>query len=147
MPVFSRSPPPPPPPPPPPASWLPILLVHIGSEVKRRQIQSQSYKFTEFGKISNLWVLHVTHLLKMFDKMCKYEIDPASVVEDTKPTWFCPRDGQTDRWTRWNQYTPFQISWSGVYNVSYNMIICVLFKSKPHVFTFMHLFSNSLNKK
>ena len=34
----------------PAASWLPILLSHIGSRVKRRQ--SQSYKFKEFAKIS-----------------------------------------------------------------------------------------------
>ena len=35
----------------PAASWLPILLSHIGSQVRRRQ--SQSYKFKEFDKISN----------------------------------------------------------------------------------------------
>ena len=41
----------------PTASWLPILLSHIGSQVKRRQ--SQSYKFKEFAKISNLiWNKH-----------------------------------------------------------------------------------------
>ena len=38
--------------------------------------------------------LHKTHLLKLLDKMCKYEMDPASIVEDTERTWFCP---QTDR--------------------------------------------------
>ena len=45
-----------PPPPPPPTttttitttSWLPILLSHIGSQVKR--IQSQIYTFKEFAK-------------------------------------------------------------------------------------------------
>ena len=35
----------------PAASWLPIPLSHIGSQVKRRQ--SQSYKFKEFAKISS----------------------------------------------------------------------------------------------
>ena len=35
----------------PAASWLPILLSHIGYQVKWRQ--SQSYKFKEFVKISN----------------------------------------------------------------------------------------------
>ena len=34
----------------PTASWSPILLSHIGSQVKRRQ--SQSYKFKEFAKIA-----------------------------------------------------------------------------------------------
>ena len=32
--------------------------------------------------------------------MCKYDMDPASIVEDTERTRFCPQtDGQTDRWT------------------------------------------------
>ena len=40
--------------------------------------------------------LHATHLLKLLDKMCKYEMDPMSILEDTERTRFCP---QTDRWT------------------------------------------------
>ena len=44
---------------------------------------------------------HATHLLKLVDKMCKYEMDPTSIVEDTERTRFCPQtdrrtDGQTD---------------------------------------------------
>ena len=82
----------------PAASWLPIPLSHIGSQVKRRQ--SQSYKLKKFAKISNFWILkralHATHLLKLLDKMCKYEMDPMSIVEDTERTRFCP---QTDRRT------------------------------------------------
>ena len=89
----------------PAASWLPILLSHIGSQVKRRQ--SQSYKFKEFAKVSNFWILkqtlYATKLLKLLDKMCKYEMDPMSIVEDTERTRFCP---QMDRRTRCNQYTP-----------------------------------------
>ena len=82
------SPPPPPPQPPPPTPhppWLPILLIHIGPQYKTRQ--SQNYKFNEFGKTSNL---------KMLDKMCKYEMDLASIVEDTERTRFCR---QTNRRT------------------------------------------------
>ena len=60
---------------------------------------------------SNFWIwkraLHATHLLKLLDKMCKYEMDPMSIVEDTERTWFCP---QTDRRTRWYQYTPLSTS-------------------------------------
>ena len=51
-------------------------------------------------------ILHGTHLLMLFDKICKYEMDPASVVEDTERTWFHP---EKDRWTDgqgWNQYIP-----------------------------------------
>ena len=40
------------------ATWLPILLSHIGSQVKRRQ--SQSYKFKEFAKIANILILKQT---------------------------------------------------------------------------------------
>ena len=80
-------------------------------------IPSQSYKFKEFAKISNFLIfkqtLHWTHLLKLLDKMCKYKMDPANLVEDTERTPFCPL---TDRRTRWNQYTPFQLHWSGGYN-------------------------------
>ena len=41
----------------------------------------------------------------MLDKMHKYEIDPAIIVEDIERT-------QVDRWRRWNQYAPFQLHWS-----------------------------------
>ena len=46
----------------------------------------------------------MTHLLKLLDNMCKYEMDPMSIVEDTERTLFCPQtdrrmDGQMDRQT------------------------------------------------
>ena len=46
--------------------------------------------------------LYTPYLLKLLDKMCKYEIDPTSIVEDTEWTRFCPQtdsrtDGQTDK--------------------------------------------------
>ena len=46
--------------------------------------------------------------MKFLDKMCKYAKDPATIVEDTGWTRFCPQtdrrtdgqmDGQTDMWT------------------------------------------------
>ena len=60
--------------------------------------------------------LHATHLLKLLDKMCKYEMDPMSIVEDTERTRFCPqtdrrRDGQGD-----TSIPPYQLRWSGGYN-------------------------------
>ena len=67
--------------------WLPILVIHIRSQIKTRQ--SRSYKFKKIAKNSNLEILqetlHATHLLKLLDNMHKYEIDP------TRQT-----DGQTD---------------------------------------------------
>ena len=87
--------------------WIPS---HIGSQVKRWQ--SQSYKFKEFAKISNFWILkqtfHATHFLKLLDKMCKYEMDPMSIVEDTERTRFCP---QTDKVKP--VYTPFNFVEAG----------------------------------
>ena len=85
---------------PPVTLWLPILLIHIESQVKPRQ--SQSYKFEKLAK--NFEILqkssHATHLLKLLNKLCKYEMDPASIVDVTERTRFCPQtDGQMDRRT------------------------------------------------
>ena len=115
----------------PAASWLPMPLSHIGSKVKGRQ--SQSYKFKKIAKISNFWILkralHATHLLKLLDKMCEYEMDPMSILEDTEWTRFCP---QTDRRTRWYQYTPFQLRWSGGIMTKSNLDFQVKFDLKSH---------------
>ena len=52
--------------------------------------QSQRCKFKEIAKNSNFIIFHetqcATHLLKLVDKMCKYEMDLASIVEDTERT-------------------------------------------------------------
>ena len=53
--------------------------------------------------------------------MCKYEMDPMNIVEDTERTRFCPQqtDGRTDRRTDGQGDTsipPFQLRWSGGYN-------------------------------
>ena len=50
-------------------------------------------KVTNFEKLPKL---HATHLLKLLDNMCKYEMDPMSIIEDTERTRFGP---QTDRRT------------------------------------------------
>ena len=37
-------------------------------------------------------------MLTLFSKICKYEMDPTTVVEDIEQTLFCPQmDGQMDR--------------------------------------------------
>ena len=59
--------------------------------------------------------LHETHLLKLLDKMYKYEMDPTRIVAATERTRDAVRmdghmDGRMDGWTdgqmEWNQYTP-----------------------------------------
>ena len=111
----------------PAASWLPILLIHIRSHV----ITRQSYKLKFFAKNSNFVILQktlqATSLLKLLDKMCKYEMHPSSIVEDTRWTQFCPQtDGQMDRQTTWNQYTPFQLRWSGGIIKHQHILCCTL---------------------
>ena len=105
-----------------------MLLSHIWSHVKRRQ--SQSYKFKEFAKMSIFLNFGPNFTrdtpLKLLDKMCKYEMDPISMVEDTGRTRFCAQthrrtDGQTDGRTEGETdkvkpvYPPFQLRWSGGY--------------------------------
>ena len=43
-------------------------------------------------------LMQICHnFLKLLDKMCKYEMDPASIVEDTERTRFCPQtDGRRE---------------------------------------------------
>ena len=54
--------------------------------------------------------------MKLLDKMYKYEMDPASIVEDTEWTGFCP---QTDRWHETN-IPSFQLLRSVCVCVGYN---------------------------
>ena len=84
------------------APWLPTLGIYIRSKVKTRQ--SQSYKFKKIAKNSNFKILqetlHATHLLKLLDKMCKYEMDPTRSVgttERTRDAGRCGTDRRTDR--------------------------------------------------
>ena len=73
------------------------------------------------SKQDKVKVTNLKNLPKLLlDKMCKYEMDLASIVEDTGRSRFCPQvtilsmgvqtDGRTDRRTRWNQYTPLSTS-------------------------------------
>ena len=65
--------------------------------------------------------LHATHLLKLLDKMCKYEMDRTRTVGATEQTQDAGRmdrrtDGRMDRRTEWNQYTPLQLRCIGDIN-------------------------------
>ena len=90
--------------------WLPILGIHIRSQVKTRQ--SQSYTIKKNAKNSNLAILqdtlHATHLLKLLDKMCKYENEYNQNCRHYTADTGCGTGGrtdrQTDRWTdRWSE--------------------------------------------
>ena len=59
-----------------------------------------SHEVKQFGKLKTK---HRTHLLKLVDKMCKYKMDPTSIVEDTEWTQFhLQTDGRIDGWTKRN---------------------------------------------
>ena len=48
---------------------------------------------------------HAAHILKLVDMMCKYEMDPISILEDTERTWFrLQTDGRTHGRGEFNQY-------------------------------------------
>ena len=53
--------------------------------------------------------LYTTHLLKLLDKMYKYEMDSTRTLGATERTCDAgrTRDGRTDGRTEWNQYTLF----------------------------------------
>ena len=96
-----------------PAFWGYPRRLMITHTIESYWIPSQKMTKSKLQilKISNFLILkralHTTHLLKLLDKMCKYEMDPMRIVEDTERTRFCP---QMDRRTRWYQYTPLSTS-------------------------------------
>ena len=80
------------------APWLPILVIHIRSQVKTRQSQIYKFKKIDFDILQE--PLHATHYLKLLDKMCKYEMDPIRTVGATEWTRDAGRThGRTDRRT------------------------------------------------
>ena len=86
---------------PPAAPWLPILVIQIRSQVKTRQSQSYKFYLKKIVKNTNfeilLETLHTTHLLKLLDKMYKYEMDPTRTVGATERTRDAGRDaGRTE---------------------------------------------------
>ena len=64
--------------------------------------RSKKVKGVNLNKLPKFQIFHksehATDLLKLVDKMCKYEMDPASIVEDAERTRFCPQtDGLADK--------------------------------------------------
>ena len=75
------------------------LVIHIRSKVNTRQ--SHSYNFKKIAKNYEFEILHetlhMTHLLKLLNKMYKYEMDPTRTVGATERTRDAGRtDGQTE---------------------------------------------------
>ena len=116
-PAFWGYPPPPPPPPPHDYPYYWVILDPKSIEDK--------VKVTNLKNLPNFSIMKQTlqaaHLPKLLEKMCIYEMHTMSIVEFTEQTRFCPQtdgriDGQMDRRTRWNQYTPLSTSLKRGYN-------------------------------
>ena len=93
---------------PPTAPWLPILVVHIRSQVKNRQ--SQSYKFEKNCQKFKLYMRHTfwSCLIRCINiKWIQLELQALQSGHRM-------RDGQTNGRTEWNQYTPQQLHGDGV---------------------------------
>ena len=84
------------------------LLLYQLEQLERLRSEDIPHHLMITHTIDSYWIpsqkktLHATHLLKLLDKMCKYKMDPSSIVEDTERTRFCPRTdrrpaGQTDK--------------------------------------------------
>ena len=95
---------------PPPPHDYPYHWVILDPKSKKDKVKDTNLKNSPKFQILKR-ALHATHLLKLLDKMCKYEMDLMSIVVGTERTRFCPQtDRRTDRRTRWyqchNHYTP-----------------------------------------
>ena len=89
---------------PPPPHDYPYYWVILDPKSKEDKVKVINLKFRQnlnFLKILTQ-TLHATHLLNLLDKLCKYEKDLTSIVEDTERTRFYPQmdrrtDGKTDK--------------------------------------------------
>ena len=101
-------------------SMTPILQWHHnernGISNQRRLHRLLSCWFRRRSKIaknSNVEILQemslATQLLKLLDKMYKYEMDPSRTVGATEQMLERQMDGRADGRTEWNQYTPQQL--------------------------------------
>ena len=97
------------------------MITHTNDshQIPSQNKTSQSYKLQKIAKNTNFEILqetlHATHILKLLDKIYKYDMDPTKTVGATERT----RDaGRTDRQMEWNQYTPQQLLCAG------GIIIC-----------------------
>ena len=105
MPVFWGYPPPP--------HDYPYYWVILDLKSKEDKVKVRNLKNLPKWQILNFETnfIHMTHLLKLLDKMCKDEMDQTSIFEDTERTRLCPQtDGQGE-----TNIPHFQLCWSRGY--------------------------------
>ena len=103
------------PPPPSPANIL--YWVMLEPKSKEGKVKVTNLKnLSRFYFLILKQTLQAIHILKLLDKLRKYEMDPTSIVGDTEWTRFCPQmDRRTDRQGE-TSIPPFQLHWSRGYN-------------------------------
>ena len=110
---------------PPPSHDYPYYGVILDIKSKEDKVKVTNKK-KKIAKITNVWILkqtlHATHIVKLLVKMCKYEMDPTSIVEDTERTRFCP---QTDRQGE-TSIPHFQLRWVTKFRIPYDTVMSLL---------------------
>ena len=97
----------------------PYYWVILDPKSKQDKIKGTNLKNLLNLQLSFEKTLHATQLLKLLDKMGTYEMDPASIVDDTEWTHLRPQtDKQTDGQSE-TRIPPFDFVESG------GIIICV----------------------
>ena len=101
-----------PPPPPPPPHDYPYYWLILDPKSKEDKVKVKNLKNLPKFQILKQ-TLHMAHLLQLLDKMCKYQMGPTNIVEDTEQTRFCPQmDRRTDRQGETSK-PPLQLCWNG----------------------------------
>ena len=96
-----------------------ITYTSDSHQIPSQKKTKSNYKFLKIAKNSNVVILqetlHTTHLLKLLDKIYKYEMDPTRTVGATERIPDAGQmDGQMDRWSETN--IPPTTSLCGGYN-------------------------------
>ena len=101
---------------------IPPYQLRWSGGYKEDKVKVTNLKNSPKFKIFEFWNGHYTRhtFWSCLIRCANIKMDPMSIVEDTERTRFCP---QTDRRTRWYQYTPLSTSLKRGYKyVSYILI-------------------------
>ena len=119
---------------------IPILLIHIGSQVKTRW--SQSYQFKQFAKISNFWKTFTR------DTLWSCLIRSVNLKWIRRVLWKIQRGHDSvHRRTSWNQYTSLQLRWARGYNYSASVMELPQSCAEPLTYPATSLFLSSSNQQ
>ena len=81
--------------------WIPRKKNPKTKKQTKNKTKQNATNLKNLPKFQIFEYWNMTHRLKLLDKMCKYEMDPVSIVEDTEDA-ILSTDGQRDGRKRWN---------------------------------------------